>query len=201
VWPDVDTSLAVRALNSLVHTLHRTVGAGLTRREIILQEGGAYQLNVGSEVGLDVLQFDGLADEGERRDRAGQADRAIASYAEAVEIYHGDLCVQNELPAIMERERLRARYFTLLSRLADHWLGQANYRQALNLAQRLLAGDPCREDAHRVVMRCHVRLGERAQALHQYRLLEQVLRREFDAVPEPTTVELFDRVRLRPELV
>jgi hypothetical protein len=50
-------------------------------------------------------------------------------------------------------------------------------------------------------MRCYVRLGERAQALHQYRLCEAMLRSEFQATPEPATTELFDRIRLAPEHV
>ena len=44
-----------------------------------------------------------------------------------------------------------------------------------------------------------VRLGERAQALRQYRLCRDVLDIEFAAVPEPATEELYETVRLRPE--
>jgi hypothetical protein len=62
----------------------------------------------------------------------------------------------------------------------------------------LLTHDPCREDGHRTAMRCHVRLGERAQALRQYMLCEAVLRTEFNAKPEPATTVLFDQVRLDP---
>jgi hypothetical protein len=47
-------------------------------------------------------------------------------------------------------------------------------------------------------MRCCVRSGERAQALRQYRLCVDILRSEFDALPEPATVALFDQVRRDP---
>ncbi|NTU64270.1 MAG: alpha/beta hydrolase, partial [Chloroflexi bacterium] len=68
-------------------------------------------------------------------------------------------------------------------------------------ASRLLTVDPCREDAHRLAMRCYARRGERAQALRQYQVCETVLRSEFDAVPEPATRQLFDQIRLSPASV
>jgi DNA-binding SARP family transcriptional activator len=63
---------------------------------------------------------------------------------------------------------------------------------------QLLLMDPCREDAHRMAMQCHVLRGERAQALRQYRVCERILRLEFDAAPEEATRALFDQVRLDP---
>jgi hypothetical protein len=44
-------------------------------------------------------------------------------------------------------------------------------------------------------------MGERAQALRQYRTCQQVLAAEFSACPEPLTDELFERVRLHPDSV
>jgi hypothetical protein len=50
-------------------------------------------------------------------------------------------------------------------------------------------------------MRCHVRLGERAQALRQYRTCAQVLAAEFGVGPEYLTEALFERIRLAPDSV
>ena len=70
-----------------------------------------------------------------------------------------------------------------------------------NGAHRLLLADPCREDAHRAVMRCYARLGQRAQAMKQYLLCRDILRREFQAEPEQATDDLFARLRLgRPAI-
>jgi hypothetical protein len=52
-----------------------------------------------------------------------------------------------------------------------------------------------------MAMRCHVRLGERAQALRQYQVCHEVLEREFDARPEAATDLLFEAVRLDPDSV
>ena len=89
----------------------------------------------------------------------------------------------------------------MLARLADYHFGHGEYATCLDVAWRLLGHDPCREDAHRLVMQCYTRLGERAHALRQYRLCTEILRTEFDAAPEPATLALFDQIRLSPERV
>ena len=121
-----------------------------------------------------------------------------ALYARAADLYRGDLQSGTDVHAVIERERLRAGFLTLLARLADASFEAGDYGACLDYALRLLAGDPCREDAHRLVMRCYVRRGERAQALRQYRLCEDVLRMEFDITPEPATRLLFDQARTDP---
>jgi DNA-binding SARP family transcriptional activator len=78
-----------------------------------------------------------------------------------------------------------------LARLADYFYLVADYPACLQYANRLLENDACREDAHRLLMRCLVRQGERAQALRQYRLCMHILHAEFDTVPERDTTRLF----------
>jgi DNA-binding SARP family transcriptional activator len=98
----------------------------------------------------------------------------------------------------VERERLRTRYLSLLASLAACAHAAGDDAACLAYAQRILQHDPCREDAHRMVMRCHVRRGEPAQPLHQYRVCVDILRAAFGTTPEPATVALFDQVRLDP---
>ena len=100
-----------------------------------------------------------------------------------------------------ERERLRARHLTLLARTASYYYERGDIERCLELAQRLLVHDPCREDAHRLVMRSHVLLGARAQALRQFRFCTEILRSEFDAEPEEATIALDYLVRHHPEAV
>nr|WP_232072642.1 bacterial transcriptional activator domain-containing protein [Phytohabitans flavus] len=138
---------------------------------------------------------------GERASRAGDTAAAVTAYEQAIELYRGDLCPgDTDLSVLIERERLRGVYLNVLARLAEHHLLRAEYLRALYHGQRLLSRDPCREDGHRMVMVCHARLGQRAQAMSQYRLCREILRREFDAVPEPATEELFRQLRSGHEL-
>jgi DNA-binding SARP family transcriptional activator len=197
LWPEGATTLAGQSLSSLVYSLHRLLGDELGAAPVVHADG-CYRLNAEAGVAVDVDRFVALASAGDRHARAGHHEAAAAAYEGAVGLYRGDLRANSDLHTLLERERLRALYLNLLARLADHTFGRGEYAECLDRALRLLAHDPCREDAHRLVMRCHVRRGERAQALRQYQLCETVLRAEFDAAPEPATRELFDLVRLDP---
>jgi predicted ATPase len=58
--------------------------------------------------------------------------------------------------------------------------------------------DPHRETAHRALMRLYVRQGRRAQALHQYQRLIELLRRDLGAEPEPETRRLYQALIRKP---
>ena len=197
VWPEADPDLSIQALNSLVHSLRRLLSDALGGEPPVTCTQGAYQLNLGAGVGVDYARFDELANEGDLEARVAP-EGAITSYERALSLYDGDLCAGDQHAAVVERERLRARYLTLLVRCAFHYYERRDIEQALRLALRLLEHDPYREDAHRLVMRCHVIRGERAQALRQYRICGQMLRAEFDAAPEADTIALYDLIRLEP---
>jgi two-component SAPR family response regulator len=165
----------------------------------IVYTAGSYELNTQAGIGVDITDFDMLVTAGERQWRLGDMTAAADSWRQAVALYQGDICaIDADIRFIAERERLRSLYLSLLARLADHSFQHSDYVGALRCALKLLSHDVCREDAHRMVMRCHVRLGERAQALRQYRVCEKVLWCEFEARPEPLTEALFERVRVDP---
>lgn len=197
VWPNADPLLSGQALNSLVHSLRKQLADALEGAPPVLCLYGSYSLNAEAGVGVDIAWFDELAARGDRQARQ-EPDAAISSYLQAINLYGGDLRVGDDQQALIERERLRARYLTLLARAASYYHSQLDHESCLRLALQLLEHDPCREDAHRLVMRCHVQLGERAQALRQFRLCQQILRSEFDAAPEPATLALYEQIRVNP---
>ncbi len=201
LWPDADSALAGQSLNSLVHALRKLLSDRIGGASPILQADGYYRLNVEAGVGLDVDCFKALLRAGEQQARAGNRVTAIKSYEQAVQMYQGDLCVCGDLQATIEREYLRSLYLTALAHLADEFYAEGNWSACLDYAMRLLSVDPCREDAHRLVMLSHVRRGERAQALRQYRLCEAILCTEFDAKPERATKLLYDQIRTEPDKI
>jgi DNA-binding SARP family transcriptional activator len=113
----------------------------------------------------------------------------------ALDLYQGDLTGSIDLPAVLERERLRALYLDLLTHLADFHYTREEPTEALRYLQRLLAHEPCREDVHRQAMRCYMKRHQRAQALRQYRLCCQALAQEFGMHPESATNALFEQIR------
>jgi len=202
-WPASEVDLAGDALRSLVRDLHKRLHVALGGTTPALHTDGYYRLNIGAGIGVDVACFDALADAGARENREGNPAAAAEFYEHALGLYRGDLCValDEDEQATVERERLRGRYLTLLAALADYHYSTGDYAASLTYAHRLLAHDTCREDAHRLAMRCYVRQGERAQALRQYQLCVRVLHNACDAAPEPATTVLFDQVRQHPSSI
>ena len=201
LWPASDSALAHQSLNSLIYSLHKLIGDALGGAAVILHEDGYYRLNTEAGVSVDVARFDAWANTGDQQVHAGERARAATSYRQSVQLYRGDLVVQTDVGSVLERERLRSRFLSLLGYLADYQYHAGDYSACLEQAWCLLGYDPCREDAHRVVMRCHVQRGERAAALRHYRVCVHILHAEFDAAPEPATTALFDQIRLQPSHV
>jgi len=198
LWPGGMEARSKRSLHKLVQRVHKALGDAIDGAPPILRADGYYRLNVEAGVGVDVACFDILARAGEQQARSGNFAAAAAARAQAVRLYRGDLCAGLGAHAVTERQRVRTLYLTLLTRLAEYHYSGGDYGECLNAAQQLLASDPYREDAHRMVMRCHIRRGEWAQALRQYQLCEAMLRAEFDVEPESATMALFNQMRLDP---
>ena len=198
VWPDRESELAGQSLNTLIYSLHRSLSDVLSGNPPVLHQAGRYRLNTEHGVAIDVAQFDIAVDAGDRLTRSGDRSGAIQAYLDAIDLYGGDLAVGSSIQHLLERERLRARFLSVFARLADVHFADGDYDRTLSRALELLAYDPCREDAHRMAMRCYVRLGQRAQALRQYRICQQVLAIEFDVAPEEATVELYRLIREDP---
>lgn len=195
LWPDSDLSHGLRSLKTLVYNVHKLFGATLQGVTPVLNVNGYYRLNIQNGIGVDVSYFDLLVATGDKHLHSGNEVAAFSMYRRAVELYRGDLCLEEDVQAILERERLRGRYLLLLTKLAHHYYDIGDFSTCLEQLWRLLEQEPCREDAHRMVMRCYVRRGERASALHQFQVCVDILRSEFDIDPEEATRDLFEQIR------
>ncbi|HRQ40324.1 MAG TPA: BTAD domain-containing putative transcriptional regulator [Chloroflexota bacterium] len=201
MWPGHPPDLAGQSLNSLTYSLRKMLGDEIGGDTPVVHEDGYYRLNQAAGVGVDVTWFENLIKAGDHHMLSNNLTVAVSFYTQAARLYRGDLCAGTDIHCVMVRERLRAHFLTILAHLADYCFATEDYGRCLHYADQLLKNDACREDAHRLVMRCYVRRGERAQALRQYRLCVDILYAEFDAVPEQQTVQLYDQVRLTPHTV
>lgn len=198
VWPHADPASAGQALNSLNHQLNKTSAKHLNGAGLIVHETGYYQINAPDQVWIDIDHFATWSETGKRLLSTDDVTTGVAYCEQALALYQGDLCGDASIQSVIERERLRAAFLDLLVRLADHYYSHNDPGKALHYTQRVLAHEPCREDAHRQAMRCYVRLGQRAQAFRQYKLCCQALAAEFAVQPEPATVALYEQIRLDP---
>jgi DNA-binding SARP family transcriptional activator len=200
LWPGHDPALAGLSLNNLVYQLNKSAKPLIARMPLIVHDSGSYYLNTGQDIGVDVTYFEIWSARGQQLVSGGALDQGIAVCERALALYRGHLVGDSDIQTVIERESLRATFLDLLATLADCHIGSDPAR-ALTYIQRLLTHDPCREDAHRLAMRCYMGQHARTKALRQFQLCGQALRIEFDAEPEQETIALYNQIRLDPASV
>ena len=199
IWPDGNgsgTSASLRQSLWLIRSSFAAAAIPLDRYLTIDAEVIGFQPC--ASVDLDVSRFEAAL--------RGPA----SSPEEAVAIYRGDLveCLGLECFAV-ERERLSDAFEDSLALVAERCLLAGQADGAREAAERLLARDPLREEAHATMLRVYGRAGSRAQVLRQYRRLSSLLRSELGVEPLPETdaafrmamVEVLERSRLRAAML
>jgi DNA-binding SARP family transcriptional activator len=81
-------------------------------------------------------------------------------------------------------------------RLAAALAERARWQETVDVCQAILQRDECWEQAYRLLMLAHARLGNRAQALRTYSRCVERLRAELDVPPSAATVGLFEELRM-----
>ncbi|MFQ5741942.1 MAG: BTAD domain-containing putative transcriptional regulator, partial [Acidobacteriota bacterium] len=114
----------------------------------------------------------------------------------ALRFYSGDLLAEDlyEDWVWNKREQLRILHQGLLSKLAQLYQEKGLNSAAIEVLNALLSSEPANEDAHRRLMLVYAESGHRQQALRQYLLCREAVRRELDAEPEEATRSLHDRI-------
>ncbi|HSL44675.1 MAG TPA: BTAD domain-containing putative transcriptional regulator [Anaerolineales bacterium] len=195
-WPDAEPETARNSLNVAMHKLRKALRS-IVFLPIITFEEGAYGLEANLQTWLDVEEFERSVGEGQRLEARNQITAAVAEYETAISLYQGDFLEENpyEEWAVLDRERYRTAYLETLDRLSQIYFRQERYSACRSACQLILAGDPCCEDAHCLLMRCYSRQGQAYLALRQYHLCVEVIRKELEVDPAPATIELYEQIR------
>ncbi|MGH2473650.1 MAG: AfsR/SARP family transcriptional regulator [Candidatus Limnocylindrales bacterium] len=176
LWPE-SVLAATGPLRQALYQLRTALtGAGLDVNAIL--EGDAETLGLRREAvrTVDVDLFDMCTD-----DPTFDPGRAF-------DLYGGDLAEGLDHDCFSaERERLSDRFEDALAILARQCLDTGDLDRARLAAERLIARDAMREEAHEVLIAVHGRTGSRSQVVRQYRRLCEVLTRELDEAPLPET--------------
>jgi ATP/maltotriose-dependent transcriptional regulator MalT/DNA-binding SARP family transcriptional activator len=199
LWPGLDAETAERDFKVALSTLYRVLEPALPPRApsaYVLREGTLYGLRPGADLWLDAEQFERLAAEGDRL--ATNGDEAfIERYRAALALYGGDF-LQDYLYdewCSEERERRLGVWLHTADRLAAALAERGRWQEVIDMGQAILRRDECWEQAYRLLMLAHARLGNRAQALRTYQRCVERLRAELDVPPSAATVGLFEELR------
>jgi DNA-binding SARP family transcriptional activator len=187
-WGDLPDSRARQNLNDAVYRLRRQLDPPGTpeARSIIQSTSTHVGFNPTADVWIDVRQFLQLA----------QHTATIEQQLTATQLYTGDL-----LPGfyddwvLLERERLAALHHQALANLLAHYQASGMVDTALDVAQRLVAADPLREDTTRELMKLYYRVGRRDRALALYGSLHARLAEELEVEPEQATTDLYKTIQ------
>jgi DNA-binding SARP family transcriptional activator len=195
-WPGSAPEASRNNLNVALHALRRTLRV-MTDIPVIVYAGGAYRISRELRLWLDVDEFGHCVESGRRLEDAGEIDRATRDYEFAGGLYRGDFLADDPYEdwAALTRERLRLAHLDALGRLSNLYFNAGHYTACASLCQRIIESDPCREDAHRRLMRCYSRQGQAHLALMQYRMCARALAEELGVETDPSTAELHEHIR------
>lgn len=195
-WPNAAPQSARNCLNVAVCGLRRALRAAADVPIVVL-EGGTYRLHPDVRLWLDVEEFERSVGRWRELEQSGEPTLAAGECELAASLYQGDFLADDPYEdwAALTRERLRLAYLDTLGRLSQLYLCHTQYASCAMLCQRIIERDPCREDAHRRLMRCYSRQGQPHLALRLYWACVEALRDELEVEVSPATVELRERIR------
>jgi DNA-binding SARP family transcriptional activator len=179
-------------LNSLYHVLEPDRDPG-SESALICRDGSAYGIRPGADIRLDAERFAALVAQANTAFSRRPAD-AARLLEEAIDLYKGDYLPEAlyETWAAAERERLAVLFLSAADRLAELYVDNRRYEQAVELAYRILKADNCWERAYRHLMLAYRGLGDHGQIARVYHRCVQTLKEELDVLPAPETTALFE---------
>lgn len=182
LWPESDGDAARTNLRVALYTLRQRLGSSKDAHvDLILSDKSNIRLN-GDAVTVDVVEF-------ERACAAASAGTGqIEDVSRAVGLYGGEF-----LPgfydswALETRSRLSELFYNVLRDGIRLAVQAGNLADAMGYAQRALALDTLREDAHLDIIRLYVQSGRHSAAVRQFRALEAALESEMGEGPSVET--------------
>lgn len=201
-WPGSPPAAARNSLNVAVTLLRRALRPAYGDAPVVIFRDEAYRLNPDLDVWVDREEFDRLARRGSQCRRSGDHAGAVRLLGAARALYGGPLFADEpyEEWIVAMRRALEADHLALLTDLGES-LAEIGARQESAEAYRaVLAVEPDREDAHRLLMELHAADGRAYLALRQYEACRHALRRSFGVEPGPETDAARERILRRREV-
>lgn len=195
-WHAVPARAARNRLQVAVSGLRRAF-LDVTSLNVVEYADGRYRLNPDLLVEVDVETFEQGLTTAAAAERAHLSEEARTAYQQAIALYTGDFASDApfEQWTLLPRESLRIKLVDTLDRLSRIELADGRTDDCIATAHRMLDIDPCREDAHRLLMRCYATQGRTYQAVRQYEFCTRILRATIDASPAADTTGLYHVIR------
>ena len=191
LWPGIPVESALNSFGKALHAARHALEPELPRREdsayLHLVDG---MLVLNSEhVMVDTDRFEQLAETALQRRDISDYEAALAAYSGELlpEDLYENWCAERRNGLAELRVRLLLGVAEALGKRGDHDKSAGCLREVLRL-------EPTREAAHRRLICLYAQMGTPEQAVRQFQLCEDVLRRELDLTPQQETISLYHDV-------
>jgi LuxR family maltose regulon positive regulatory protein len=196
LWPDAEGDAARRAFDVTLHRLRKLLG---NDQAVLLHER---KLSLNNRLcWVDSWALERLLSETEAILADPHADpqgSALARYTERIQaLYHGPFLGKDFAAAwaISQRERLRSRYLRHVTAAGARWQQLHQWDRAVECYRKGLEVDDLAEQLYQNLMRCHLQLGQRSEALGVYRRCRFMLSTVLGISPSPATESLYRQLR------
>jgi DNA-binding SARP family transcriptional activator len=197
-WPGHSGGSARNNLNVALHKLRGTLQGGRPGR-YVTHTDGCYALDAAMSWWFDTEDF--LACLGVARDhlREHRTRDAIHAFERAVELYRGPLFEDDTISEwhLPDQRRMEDLYLQALEHLGELHLELGDSGLAGEVAHQAVASDPCRESAHRLLMRCYAEQHQHHLVKRQLQICASTLRRQLGISPAPETLNVFESLTTR----
>jgi LuxR family maltose regulon positive regulatory protein len=177
LWPDTGAAKDASVLRTNVYRLRKVL-----YDQCIQVQGDLYRIDPGGLFWFDLQYFKELIQRSHRSD-CSPVERTMLLET-AVKLYGGPFL--NDISAewcLAERYDADVKFVGAALSLARVYLESNNPAAALELCDRVLAGDPLNEDAILLQVRAHIAMGNRPHAILHWRSYEQRLEAETGSRP------------------
>ncbi|HEY9122266.1 MAG TPA: AAA family ATPase, partial [Brevefilum sp.] len=197
LWPEIPETNALSNLRYSLSNLRKVLGDRSVQQPYLLITPHTVQFNPDSHYLLDTEEFE------VQSTLSQQNPLDFVSLMNAADLYQGQFMEGFSIPdsipfeewVVVNRERFDRLAYEVLNRLASYYELIGEFGQAIGCAQRQIALDPWREEAHRLIMRCLYFSGQRSAAIGQYEACCKSLEFDLGIEPNPDTTALFKAIR------
>jgi DNA-binding SARP family transcriptional activator len=197
LWPDADGDLAHKSFEMTVQRLRRLINDDkviqLKERRLSLNPGLCW---------LDVWDLEAIIERVDDAWKNGDpsrdgANEAVRLSEKALNLYRGHfLPGDSSHPwALSYRERLRSKFFRLITQVGVHWEQHLQWQTAVEVFQKGLEVDSLAEECYRHLMICYQAMGQNAEAVAVYNRCRTVLVSSLGIPPSRKTEDIYQSIK------
>ncbi len=154
-----------------------------------------YSLNPALSLWVDTEAFDQYVKSAQQHATRRDPAQAIAHYRLAEALYQGDCLLDDtEEWANLIRQAYQMKYLSVLEYLGERMLDAGEYQECATLWQKAVMLDSCNETAHRHIMSCYLKMGQRQMAQRQYHVCAAAMKKELNLEPSAQTRQLLQQI-------